>query len=274
MASTTPRGLFETKDYKQYLVHRFGDKSERRGLKSKAATAIGCQATYLSQVLHGHAHLSLEQADALNAFFSHSKAEADYFLLLVQRAKAGTPSLRKHFDEQLELALAKRLHLVSRQGGRTPLTATQQATYYSSWHYAACHIAVTVPSLQDREALANHLKISPKRVAHVVDFLLETGLIDERGRRLRPGTNFVRIGSDSPHIARHHANWRQAAVESLDREGPLDLHYSAAVSLSKKDVIKIKERILEDIKGHVDTIRQSPEEELYVLNMDFFSLER
>jgi hypothetical protein len=67
---------------------------------------------------------------------------------------------------------------------------------------------------------------------------------------------------------------RLQAIESMDQEDVLDLHYSAVVSLSEKDVRAIKEKILEHIKENVSQIRDSKEEKLYCYTVDFFNLRR
>jgi hypothetical protein len=54
----------------------------------------------------------------------------------------------------------------------------------------------------------------------------------------------------------------------------MDLHYSMVVSLSRHDVVRIKERILEEIKENQAIIKNSKEEELYAYTIDFFSMKR
>lgn len=267
------QSLFNYENYKSYLADRLGGKSERRGLKSKVALALGCQPTYISQVLHGVADLSLEQADALNSFLGHTSEEAHFFMLMVQRDRAGTVSLKKYFDRAIDEELAKRLNLTKRLGTQNTLTKEDQTRYYSSWHYAAIHIALTIPTLRSVSALSQYFKISNSKTLSVLNFLTEKGLavLHKDGRYLS-GSNFIRLGNESPNIIRHHSNWRLSAISSLDREAPRDLHYSAVVSLSKKDVVKLKNKMLDEIKHMVAEIKDSKEEELYCYTLDFFSL--
>lgn len=63
-------------------------------------------------------------------------------------------------------------------------------------------------------------------------------------------------------------------MEALERETNNDLHYSAVVSLSREDAIQIKNRILDEIRDTQAIIKASKEEELYVYDIDFFSLRR
>jgi hypothetical protein len=48
-------------------------------MKGKMAKAAGCHTAFISQVLNGSLHLSLEQAARLNSFFQHTKDEARFF---------------------------------------------------------------------------------------------------------------------------------------------------------------------------------------------------
>ena len=70
------KSIFEYNNYKPYLA----DKLVFLGKKQKAykqyvAKHIGCQPSYLSQILSGKPDLMLEQAHRLNSLFSHDKTD-------------------------------------------------------------------------------------------------------------------------------------------------------------------------------------------------------
>ena len=86
------RALFEFRDYKAYLRQALERRREHeRGSQARLAESLRCQSAYLSMVLRGSADLSIEQADGVNVFLAHSAKESHFFLILVQRARAGTP---------------------------------------------------------------------------------------------------------------------------------------------------------------------------------------
>jgi len=263
--------VYKFHDYKAYLRQRVGDKSARRGLKSALAQAIHCQPTYVSQVLYSRAHFSPEQAIALNEFLGHSKDEGHYFLLLVQKDRAGTAPLKKYYSEHIQELLDRRLSLTRRFGAQNKLTEEHRTTFYSTWHYLAIHIALTVPELQTKNALVEYFRLPMKKVAAVIEFLMEAGLARQEGDRYLCESNLLRIGSDSPHIGKLHSQWRTQALEALDREEIHNLHYTAVVSLSHADIRALKSRMLEDINQYVNVIRQSKEEDVYAVCIDFFS---
>lgn len=267
------QSVFRYQSYKGYLTSRLGDVSTRKGLKSQAASHMGCQSTYISQVLHGSAHLSLEQAQAFNEFIGHSKLEANFFLLLVQRERAGTVALREYFDDLINVELAKTLSVTQRLGSCNALNREQQARYYSSWHYAAIHMALTIPRLREPKRLAEYLNVSVRRVHLVLDHLVEMGLVfSDAAKNFHPGASQIRVGRDSTMLTAHHQNLRQLAIRSLDHETVEDLHYSSVVTLSKSDARHLKDRMLEEIGEILKTVRASSEEEAFIFNVDFFSL--
>jgi len=268
------KSVFEFLNYKDYLRSQFGGKSERRGLKTALAKAIGCGPTYISQILNEFAHLSSEQATDVSTFLGHTRDEAHFFLLLLSRDRAGNQTLKKYYGEQIQEVLDRRLNLAKRLGEQNVLDEESKVIFYSSWHYAAIHLALTVPELQTREVLAKYFRLPMKKVISVLEFLVSVGLARTEGERFVAGSTVIRIGSESPHIVKHHSHWRAQAIESLDRDDIVDLHYSAVVSLSRADARAIKERVLENIKEYLQTIRESREEEVYALCMDFFSLRR
>jgi len=264
--------LFEYVDYKAFL-RDLGDERPR-GFRKALAEATGCQTAYVSQVLNGQYHFSLEQADAGAAFLGLTKDETKFFLLLIERQRAGTDSLRAYFTEQLEESRSRHLLLKHRLGVPASLGVPEQSRYYSSWHYSAVHMAVTIPKLQSRPALARALGISPRKLSEVLDFLGSVGLIQKKGERYLPGLTQLHLSKDSPLIAQHHANWRQQGMTKMhsDHAGE-GVHYSSVSSLSAADAQRIKEQLTQALSEAVRTIKDSPEEVLFGINLDFFRVD-
>ena len=266
--------VFDFQSYKVYLRAYTGGPGRRSGIKSALATAIRCQTTYFSRVLNGNAQLSLEQAEALSLFLKHTDDEAHYFLLLVQKERAGTRSLHQYFQKQIDQILAKRMVLRERIAGELVLNKADQAEYYSSWHYAAFHIAVTVPALRNREALSRYFRVPSQRVHLVMEFLIRAGMVSELSGIYFPVQVDIMLGNDSPNIIRHHTNWRNRAIDSLETERPEEMHYSAVVSVAREDLPRIKENLVQLIQKNLALYRASKEEEIYCCSIDFFGLGR
>lgn len=267
--------IFEYRDYNKYLLAAIGDLRMRSGRRSAMAKAMGCQLTYFLQVLKGRSHLSLEQAERLSRFLAHSEEELVYFLLLVQRARAATRELQSVFDRRIDGTRRQRTDIKSRLGGGDSLRTDVEPTYYSSWINAAVHMSLGIPNLQSRDALAAHFRVPPRRIARVLDFLVSVGLARRQGQNYLATAKVLHLGKDSLQISRHHTHWRHQAIESLEREGADDMHYSGVFGLSREDARVIHERLIQMLKEHVELAKASKSEEVvYGYCADFFSLER
>ena len=61
-------------------------------------------------------------------------------------------------------------------------------------------------------------------------------------------------------------------MQSLEDPAKNDLHYSAALTLSREDAYKIKDSRIQNLQQNVKVISESKEEVAYVYCMDFFAL--
>ncbi|MBL7544453.1 MAG: hypothetical protein JNL11_11610 [Bdellovibrionaceae bacterium] len=59
---------------------KMGGKQSRTGLRKKLAAYIPVHTTFISQVLQGHADLSLEQGEAVNSFLERARTNKPYFI--------------------------------------------------------------------------------------------------------------------------------------------------------------------------------------------------
>jgi uncharacterized protein (TIGR02147 family) len=265
--------IFDYRDYKKYLRDFISSQpSKGRGLKSGIANAVQCQTAYVSQVLNGHAHFSLEQADKINKLFSHSKDEAKFFILLVEHQRAGTASLREYFQHEIEIELQKRLVIKNRVQSQKNLTLQEQAIYYSAWYYVAIYVAISLPTFQDKQILSKYFGLSMTKVTEILDFLETTGLIKHEKGKYTIGTTQLHLATGSPFSPQHHSHWRHQAIRSLNRDQGLDLHYSTVVTISDEDVIKIKSILVKTIENTDQIVRDSKESSIHCLAMDFFRL--
>jgi uncharacterized protein (TIGR02147 family) len=272
---TQKASVFEYTSYKAYLLAWIESRPQNgRGERSRLAETLRCQLAYVSQVLNGPAHFSFEQAEALNQLLNHTEDEADFFQLLVQLERAGTPALKSRIQRKIKKILNDRLILRNRLEFEKTLSREDQAIYYSSWFYAGIHIAVAIPTLQTREALVRALGLPVARVAQVLEFLVSRGLIEESKGRYSTGDTRIHLESDSPMIAKHHVNWRMQAVQSIEKEKPNELHYSSVITASEYDIPRIREALVQAIEEIRKIVKPSKDETLYCYTLDLFGLVR
>ena len=270
MTKKTP---FEFNDYKAFLkdVEQFRGAFQR-GFRSRLAEALGVQNAFISQVLNTDAHFGLEQAMKIAVFLGLDVDEKQYFLWLVEYARAGTKELRKFFEDLLIQLKNKNLEIKERVEVSAELGSEDKTTYYSQWYYAAIHVAVTIPELRKPAAIADALGIPIAAVQKAILFLVSCGLLKEKSGTFVPGPTQLHIDRNAPQIFNHHANWRMMAVQSLMKERPTDVRYSTVSSLSLKDVEVLRSRFVQMIQDYVETVKVSPEQTLCCFNLDFFRL--
>jgi hypothetical protein len=266
--------VFDFNAYKPFLKAWIASRPAKgRGEKSKIAAFIRCHSAYVSQVFTAGAHLSLEQGSLLNEYMGHNLQESRFFLLLLQKDRAGNASLKKHFETEIQEILASRMLLRNRLANAKTLDPKDQAQYYSSWIYGAVHMLISMPQFQTREAIAQRLGLPLAKITETLSFLGEAGLAKESGGIFTPGVASIYLPENSPLIAKHHGNWRLKALQSMETPQLLDVHYSAVATIREGDLEKLRAilvKAVEDLRG---TIRESsPEDSLVCYSVDLFRL--
>lgn len=272
MPAITPKTLRECDSYKEYLRQRLGRGEGRLGSKASFAKALRCHPAYISQVLNGKSHLSLEQGQQANEFFHHSDHDSHFFLLLIQRERAATPELQAYFSRQLEGVARERRTLSKRIRTDAVVPEAQRATYVSNWLYSALHVAVMHPGLRTVPALSAYLGQTEATVRRVLQFLVKAGLVEEEGGTFSSGPAIMHYGNDKTVTQQFHANWRLRSIQNAQLERKEDMHYSSVICLGKKDAQKAKEILIQAIEEIRKLVKDSPEEELVHYSADFFSL--
>ncbi|MGE3608147.1 MAG: TIGR02147 family protein [Bacteriovoracaceae bacterium] len=265
--------IFEFDDYKAFIRSKiYNGERARRGELSTLAQAMNCQSSYLSRVLAEEADLSLEQADSAGKHLGLSQDENSFFLLLVQHARAGTTSLRSHFKRLILLSREERLNLQKRVGTKQVLSLEDQATYYSLWYYAAIHVMTGIPSFQTKEAMAQELGLPLNRVSEILEFLVNTHLVKQApDGRFLTGEGKIHLKKNAKMILRHHSNWRQQAIRSMEKDLESGIHYSVLLNTSKKDAELLRRMIAKFIEDFMQVVHPSQDEEMNCLVIDFFN---
>ncbi|OFZ23352.1 MAG: hypothetical protein A2202_02540 [Bdellovibrionales bacterium RIFOXYA1_FULL_36_14] len=264
--------VFDFKNYKNYLKKVLDTKGDARGSRSKLAKVLGCQTGFISQVLNGNTHFSLEHCAGISKYIGHDEEEKHFFMLLCQLDKAGSVELREYYLAQIHKILNERKEIKNRIKVINDLNEVDFITYYSQWYFAAIHVLVSIHAFQTKESISKRLNLNIETTNLVLKFLVEKGLIIEDSGKFSVGQSRIHLDRKSPLISKHHTNWKIEAIKSLEKNNHSDLHYSSVVALSKKDAEKIKEVMLKSLVDIEDILRPSPEEEIYSISMDYFTL--
>jgi uncharacterized protein (TIGR02147 family) len=274
MPTVAQISIFEFTSYKSYLAKVLSPSGHSRGQRSRLAEALNCQTAFVSQVMNGDVHFSLEHAVQISSFLKHTSDEQHFFVLLLQRDRAGSKALREYFENQMKEIVARRQLIRERIHARPSLNAEAQMHYYSAWYFAAIHILTSVPEFQTPDKIAAALQLPLPLVNSTLDFLLKHGLATFEKGQYRIGNARIHLPADSPMVSKHHANWRMKAMQSMEQNDPENLHYSLVISLSESDRETIRNMILKLIENTEPVLKASSEETMCFMGLDFFRVSR
>jgi predicted transcriptional regulator len=144
--------------------------------------------------------------------------------------------------------------------------------YYSSWHYAAIHMALMIPELQNVSSLTRYFNLPTSRVMSVLQFLSEHHLIEQKSTHYKIKKSVLHLEKDSPILTQHHTHWRLRAIEAIQTPKLDNLHYSGIMSLSRDDYEWVRERLARLLEEVVVRLGPSKDEKLATLCFDLFQV--
>lgn len=269
MTTTNPAAF---PDYKAF-IHAIEEQSRgfSRGFRRKLAEAMDCKPAFVSQVLNGPGHLSLEQGYRAAGHFGLNRDAKRYFMLMLELERSGTNDLRAHFEAELEILRPKLLDLKDAVSSQE-ISPEAQGMYYRHWSYAAIHILTTIPRYRTPLAIAEALSLKEEEARDGIEFLLRVGLLSLEKGQLKPGSKQLHLSRESNWIEAHHTQWRLRAIERLHLGREEDMHYSTVSSLSRHDFHRLKTKMVEWVREYSATVQDSPEEELVAFSIDFYRM--
>jgi uncharacterized protein (TIGR02147 family) len=265
--------IFNFDDYRAFLKAFIQSRPRLgRGVLTKMAEHMDMTSAQMSHVFQGHREFNLEQALKAASFLGLSKMETEYFLELVQLARAGSRELVQFQKEKLKVIKAKGLELKNQVvSDHRVLSETEKAIFYSSWIYSAirlyCSIAPT-----SFETICEVFQLTKSRALEILNFLCETGLCIKNDDGYSMGQQSTFLPRNSPLIMKHHTNWRLKALDRAEKGIEDELFYTSPVSMSEKDYESFRLRLTALIKEFSSTVKDSKEEQVACLNIDFFKL--
>ena len=263
--------IYSYRNYKAYMNDKLNILSEsERGMKQKLAKLIGCQPSYLSQILNGNPNLTPEQVYKVNKAFGHDKHESKYFRLIVEMNSAETEEYKEFVAAQIEELSNLRFNLKKRLKDTTEISQQDMDQYYSSWYYTAIHTALDLAELQSPQAIAQRFHITVQMATNIIEFLMNSGLVEKVDDRYVWTKKKIHLDRNSSFIQRHHINWRSQSLQSVEKNDPGDMHYSSAFSISKRDFEILKEMHIKNIQEIRQVIAPSKAEEIYAFTLDLY----
>jgi uncharacterized protein (TIGR02147 family) len=262
--------VFAFQDYRSFLHSSIQAQPEQWGLIAKMAKAANCQRPYLSKVLKGDAHLTPAQGYGLTQFWKMTSDETDYFMSLLEAERAGSPRYREYILRKAQTLKKSHEDLAKRVKRESAVIENEQIDYYSSWHWVAIHVLVSIPEYQTIEAICRRLSLAPHLVEYVLRRLETLGFVRRESEKWRFVSHDRHIPRGSPLVAFHHSNWRHRAI--LDAQDPNNdsVHFTVVQSLSRSDYEQVKQLVLDFIEKASKIAGPSKKEEMMCLSCDLF----
>lgn len=263
--------IFDFDDYKAFYKSWVENQPKQgHGEYRRLASAMNISSTMVSQVFKGDKHLSLEMAAEMAEYLSLTDEEAEYFILLVDFAKAGSYKLKKRFEKQVK---AKRDHfkkLENRVKKNVELSDDTKAVYYSSWIYSGIRLLTDIPGADNAQVISEKLNLPRNQVQKVLDFLVSHDLVAQKNGKYTMGPTRIFLGSSNHLVARHHQNWRLQGFQKMIQSGEDNFFYTAPMVLSHEAAAKIRQELPSFVEGIVKVVQASSSEEGRCLNIDWF----
>lgn len=265
--------VFEYEDYRKLLqdwikIHA----SSVYGIKKIIAEKIDCQPSYLTLVLKGERSFSIDQVIGLCEFLELTSEESDYLILLAEKGKAASVKSKNFLTQKIKRIKEKNLNPRRQVAIDFEIAEAAQAIYYSDPIYAIVHMAITIPAFQNIEALAQKFQLSRVKVIQALEFLERYGLVAKRSGLYQPTKKEIFLDKNSIFFKMNHHLWRLKVIEEMKKPSDEGLHFSMVFTLSKQDHQVLKNQLLKTIQEMAGVIRDSKEEELVSICLDYFKL--
>jgi uncharacterized protein (TIGR02147 family) len=263
--------IFSYNDYKKLLLALINDSASSK-FRPALIAAMGCQKSFFSQVLNGSIHLTPDHAARAVEFLGFDDNSAEYFMNLVNLARAGSPVLKARIRKKLESLRSSAIQPSERLKWPSIKEIERQSTYYSSYLYSAVHMLVSIKQFQSVEAISERLNVPPRRIQEILHWLQRAKLISKTSSGFEVIEYGLHLSADSPLIETHHMQWRSRAQIDVQRADKASTHYSAVFAMSHEDFAELRSLAMNFIQSCAKKIAPSPPEEVYALCLDLFSV--
>jgi uncharacterized protein (TIGR02147 family) len=265
--------IFDFLDYHQFLTEYMESLPHKGyGQLTKLAKALRANPSTVTLVLQGQKDFTPEQTYNLSEYLGLNDLEADYLLTLVNYKRAGTANLKAKLHRQLLSMKEQSQKLNVLMPPKKELSEEVRAIFYSQWYFSGIRILSSIDGFQNIERLAQRTQLPRAKVKQVVDFLVQNQLCSDANNEIKMGPMSTHIPAASPLVSRHHANWRQRSIASLDDIQEGEFFFTSPLSVKIKDSELIREILTKCVTDVFKIVDPSPCEEAYCFNIDWFKI--
>ncbi len=192
-----------------------------------------------------------------------------FFFCFVDRGRAGSHKLQKHFSRQIKNRQENAKKLENRQK-TTELNDEARMIFYSNWVYQGVRMLADTGHYNDADALAKRLNLSRNHVQKVLDFLLANNLLVEEKNKLKLGVSRTYLPTSSPLVSRQLQNWHIQATSKIPQAREDDFFYSSPMALSEEVATWVRMELPSFVQSITAKVIPSKSEVVRCLNIDWF----
>ncbi len=267
--------IFDHSAYLEVIEQFLQENAGTRGYKANMSRAMGCQASYLSQVLVAKVNITPEQALALSEFWDLSELETEYFLKLVDCDRAGTEKLRKRLRLQIEEIKKRNQSLHSRHSvdaeSVKKVKPEDAIFYWANWECPAIHEFIKLEGGRRLSEIASRFLLPLDHVERLLGRLQKMGLATQTEDSWFSDGKIEISVDELGLIQSFHRSIRDRANFRLITPDTTFVTFTSLASVSKADMYRISAVLREMMDKAAAMQSESKEkEELVSLCVDFF----
>lgn len=262
-------------NYKAWLKDRMAALPKRgHGEARRIAAFLDVNSTMVSQILSGSKDFTLEQAEMMTQYFALKPEESEYFILLVQRERAGTTSLKKLFSRQIAEKRKTASELSAQIKPDRHISESERAEFYSSYLYSAIRLYCSIGTGKMLSEICERFQIPRLKVANILQFLERANLVIQQEGRYCLAAQTTLLDRNAVMIGKHHTNWHLKALERVERVSDEEMLFSGPLSIGKKEFATIREDLLQLLKRASKLTQESEADDIGCLILDLFWIDR
>lgn len=267
--------LFNENSYRSALKNLV---EERKSLDhtmnfQRLADAIRVPKSYLSNVIHGKADLSTDQAFLAADFLSLDPQERSYLLLLLDHERCSIKKRKDLLKKQIKEIQNERLQTKAHIKAKVfdPAGEQFQSYFFDPLNHLV-HVCMTVARFKgDPAAIAKALFMPLPRIMLSVTRLERLGLLQRNGSVYDVLIENVHLPPDSPVYQVWRSQMRTHSLQRLNLiTGPSAYSFSVTFTASMALKEEIQQRFLKFLSEIEEDVAASAGEEALQMNFDLF----
>lgn len=262
---------FEFDSYREVLEELIHGRDAKRGKQTEFAAAMGCQPSYLLQVLKQKAELTEDHGLKLCQHLGYDEMETEYFILLLRKARAATRELVQFLEKKRIVIQQHSRELGPRVEAQSLLESEKfLSQYFASWIASTLHVATSAKKYQTVTVLADRFGLPTETVESVLKFLEKAKLVERDGKNFSFAGGSVHLPRQSALNTTHQTSRRMQALRSIEMNDEDDVHFSSIFTLDRKTYLEVRKQLRDLIADSHRRIHAGGTDEVYGLCLDLF----